>query len=221
MEVPEVRFATSGDVSIAFSVLGDGPFDLVFVSGWVLSVLGSAWDGRARDTLRRLASFSRRRGDAPHHYLGQPWRLFGRASRSWTTARSLPVPTGLCPREESNLRTRFRKPREHDHGVRLRDICAGSGAACTSVGLGVRTLLATSWPQDQPRSSGRGVSRYRARAFWIARGSRCFRYGVASVFFRPRVWRRMRRSSSVSRRSPGTSRAYIVNQIDARHTPSY
>jgi pimeloyl-ACP methyl ester carboxylesterase/class 3 adenylate cyclase len=59
MEAPEVRFARSGDVSIAFSVLGDGPFDLVFVSGWVLSVLGSAWDGPAADTLRRLASFSR------------------------------------------------------------------------------------------------------------------------------------------------------------------
>ena len=33
MEAPEVRFARSGEVSIAFSVLGDGPFDLVFVSG--------------------------------------------------------------------------------------------------------------------------------------------------------------------------------------------
>jgi pimeloyl-ACP methyl ester carboxylesterase len=31
----------------------------VFVSGWVLSVLGSAWEGPAAHTLSRLASFSR------------------------------------------------------------------------------------------------------------------------------------------------------------------
>jgi pimeloyl-ACP methyl ester carboxylesterase/class 3 adenylate cyclase len=59
MEAPEVRFAKSGDVNIGYSVVGDGPFDLVFVSGWVLSVLESAWEGPAADTLSRLASFSR------------------------------------------------------------------------------------------------------------------------------------------------------------------
>jgi class 3 adenylate cyclase len=46
-------------VSIAYSVVGDGPLDLVFVSGWVLSVLETAWDGPAADTLSRLASFAR------------------------------------------------------------------------------------------------------------------------------------------------------------------
>ena len=55
----EVRYAKSGDVSIAYSTVGDGPFDLVFVAGWVLSVFESAWDGPAADTLSRLASFSR------------------------------------------------------------------------------------------------------------------------------------------------------------------
>ncbi len=59
VEAPEVRYAKSGDVSIAYSVVGDGPFDLVFVSGWVLSVLESAWEGPAADALSRLASFSR------------------------------------------------------------------------------------------------------------------------------------------------------------------
>ncbi|MGQ0671110.1 MAG: adenylate/guanylate cyclase domain-containing protein [Actinomycetota bacterium] len=59
MEAPEARYAKSGDVSVAYSVVGDGPFDLVFVSGWVLSVLESAWEGPAADTLSRLASFSR------------------------------------------------------------------------------------------------------------------------------------------------------------------
>src|SRR6266511_1104135 len=45
MEGPEVRYAKSGDVNIAYAVLGDGPFDLVFVSGWVLSSLEFAWEG--------------------------------------------------------------------------------------------------------------------------------------------------------------------------------
>jgi class 3 adenylate cyclase/pimeloyl-ACP methyl ester carboxylesterase len=34
MERPETRYAKSGDVNIAFQVSGDGPFDLVFVSGF-------------------------------------------------------------------------------------------------------------------------------------------------------------------------------------------
>jgi class 3 adenylate cyclase len=59
MEAPEVRYARSGDVSIAYATVGDGPFDLVFVGGWVLSVFEAAWDGPAAETLSRLASFSR------------------------------------------------------------------------------------------------------------------------------------------------------------------
>ena len=59
VEAPEVRYAKSGDVSIAYATIGDGPFDVVFVAGWVLSAFGAAWDGPAADTLSRLASFSR------------------------------------------------------------------------------------------------------------------------------------------------------------------
>ncbi|HYU58203.1 MAG TPA: adenylate/guanylate cyclase domain-containing protein [Actinomycetota bacterium] len=59
MEAPEVRYAKSGDVNVAYGVVGDGPFDLVFVSGWVLSALEVAWDGPAAETVSRLASFSR------------------------------------------------------------------------------------------------------------------------------------------------------------------
>ena len=33
--IPPVRYARSGDVNIAYQVLGDGPLDLVFVMGWV------------------------------------------------------------------------------------------------------------------------------------------------------------------------------------------
>jgi pimeloyl-ACP methyl ester carboxylesterase len=59
VDAPEVRYVKSGDVSIAYGVIGDGPFDLVFVGGWVLTVFLSAWDGPAAETLSRLASFSR------------------------------------------------------------------------------------------------------------------------------------------------------------------
>ena len=57
MEAPEVRYAKSGDVSIAYSVVGDGPFDVVFVNGWVFSALEHAWEGPPADFFRRLASF--------------------------------------------------------------------------------------------------------------------------------------------------------------------
>ena len=59
MEAPEVHYAKSGDVNIAYAVVGEGPFDLVFISGWVLSVLEHAWEGITADLLGRLASFSR------------------------------------------------------------------------------------------------------------------------------------------------------------------
>ena len=35
VEVPDVQYAKSGDVNIAYQVTGDGPFDLVFVPGFV------------------------------------------------------------------------------------------------------------------------------------------------------------------------------------------
>ena len=56
---PETRYAKSGDVSIAYQVVGDGPLDLVLVPGFV-SHLDVDWDDpRHAHFLRRLASFSR------------------------------------------------------------------------------------------------------------------------------------------------------------------
>ena len=56
---PETRYAKSGDVSIAYQVVGDGPLDLVLVPGFV-SHLDIDWDDPAHARfLRRLASFSR------------------------------------------------------------------------------------------------------------------------------------------------------------------
>jgi pimeloyl-ACP methyl ester carboxylesterase/class 3 adenylate cyclase len=55
----ETRYARSGRVNIAYQVVGDGPFDLVYVPGWV-SNIEMMWHepGHAR-FLERLASFSR------------------------------------------------------------------------------------------------------------------------------------------------------------------
>jgi pimeloyl-ACP methyl ester carboxylesterase/class 3 adenylate cyclase len=56
---PETRYAKSGDVNIAYEVVGDGSLDLVYVSGWV-SNLELMWDEPQYERfLRRLASFSR------------------------------------------------------------------------------------------------------------------------------------------------------------------
>ncbi len=58
-EQPQTRYARSGTVSIAYQVVGDGPRDLVCVSGWV-SHLESGWDEPLLARFRgRLASFSR------------------------------------------------------------------------------------------------------------------------------------------------------------------
>jgi pimeloyl-ACP methyl ester carboxylesterase/class 3 adenylate cyclase len=56
---PETRYAKSGDVNIAYQVLGEGPHDLVFVPGFVSNVeLGWSVPGRA-EFLYALASFAR------------------------------------------------------------------------------------------------------------------------------------------------------------------
>jgi pimeloyl-ACP methyl ester carboxylesterase len=56
---PETRYAKSGDVNIAYQVVGEGPRDLILVPGW-MSNIEVFWDEPAvARFLRRLASFSR------------------------------------------------------------------------------------------------------------------------------------------------------------------
>ncbi|HKS79161.1 MAG TPA: alpha/beta hydrolase, partial [Gaiellaceae bacterium] len=56
---PETQYARSGDVNIAYQVVGEGPLDLVYVPGWVSNV-ELIWDEPAMaHFLERLASFSR------------------------------------------------------------------------------------------------------------------------------------------------------------------
>ena len=56
---PEVQYARNGDTALAYQVVGDGPVDVAFLTGFV-SNLDLAWDypPYAR-FLRRLAGFSR------------------------------------------------------------------------------------------------------------------------------------------------------------------
>jgi len=57
--VPDTHYARSGDVNIAYQVIGNGPIDVVFVMGWV-SHLEYFWrEPRFAAFLNRLASFSR------------------------------------------------------------------------------------------------------------------------------------------------------------------
>ena len=59
VDVPEIRYAKSGDVHIAYQVIGEAGPDLVFVMGWA-SHLDYSWEEPSfARFLRRLASFSR------------------------------------------------------------------------------------------------------------------------------------------------------------------
>lgn len=56
---PKTRYAKSGDLHIAYQVVGEGPFDLVYIPGWV-SHVELAWEEPLKARfLERLATFSR------------------------------------------------------------------------------------------------------------------------------------------------------------------
>src|SRR5258708_207180 len=59
MEIPETRYARSGDVNIAYQVFGAGALDLVYVPGWVSHVEETWDDPEHAAMLRRLCSFAR------------------------------------------------------------------------------------------------------------------------------------------------------------------
>jgi pimeloyl-ACP methyl ester carboxylesterase len=59
VERPETYYARSGDVSIAYQLVGDGPFDLVYVPGF-MSHVELRWTVPSfAESLRELAAFSR------------------------------------------------------------------------------------------------------------------------------------------------------------------
>jgi pimeloyl-ACP methyl ester carboxylesterase len=59
MEQPRTRYASSGETSIAYQVVGDKPFDLIWVPGWISNVEESWEVPEYAHFLYRLASFSR------------------------------------------------------------------------------------------------------------------------------------------------------------------
>ena len=59
VDVPDVQYARSGDVDIAYQVVGEGPRTLVFVQGWVSNIEWAWQEPSLARFLRRLASFSR------------------------------------------------------------------------------------------------------------------------------------------------------------------
>jgi pimeloyl-ACP methyl ester carboxylesterase len=56
---PETRYTKSGDVNIAYQVVGEGPFDLIWVPGWISNVEESWEVPEYAHFLQRLSSFSR------------------------------------------------------------------------------------------------------------------------------------------------------------------
>jgi pimeloyl-ACP methyl ester carboxylesterase len=59
MEVPETRYAKSGDVHVAYQVIGDGALNLVFVPGFVSNVEAIWENPDSAHFFSRLAAFSK------------------------------------------------------------------------------------------------------------------------------------------------------------------
>ncbi len=57
--IPQTQYARSGDASIAYQVVGDGPLDILFLTGWVTQI-EHLWEAPANQRfLERLAAFGR------------------------------------------------------------------------------------------------------------------------------------------------------------------
>ncbi len=84
---PRTRYAKSGELAIAYQMLGDGPQGLILIPPG-LSVMDAAWDEPALASFwRRLSSFTRlvvidKRGKP-----GYPiaWRVCQHSKIGWTT----------------------------------------------------------------------------------------------------------------------------------------
>jgi pimeloyl-ACP methyl ester carboxylesterase len=57
--VPSTRYARSGELNIAYQVVGSGPPDLVYIPGWVTNVEVMWEDPNLAGFMRKLSSFSR------------------------------------------------------------------------------------------------------------------------------------------------------------------
>jgi hypothetical protein len=77
---PETRYARSGDVNIAYQVVGDAPRDLVLVPGWVSNVEIFWEEPTCASTVKDLVAGSglRFQDRGPQSLKGVPgeWHLF-------------------------------------------------------------------------------------------------------------------------------------------------
>ena len=59
MQRPKTHYAKSGDINIAYQVIGNGPIDLIVVPGWI-SNLDLHWEMQGFEGwVQRLSSFCR------------------------------------------------------------------------------------------------------------------------------------------------------------------
>jgi class 3 adenylate cyclase len=59
VQIPDVQYARSGDVAVAYQIVGDGPIDLVFVRGSLADLLAAWEEPRFAQHVEGLASFAR------------------------------------------------------------------------------------------------------------------------------------------------------------------
>ena len=124
MHVPETRYAHSGNVSIAYQVVGDGPFDLVYVPPSV-SHVELAWEIPSLAAyFQRLASFSRlirfdKRGPGMSDRVGShpssrdSFFLRGFRARGFPSLPAVPA-SSLDGKEGVGLADRATRARNHD-----------------------------------------------------------------------------------------------------------
>jgi DNA-binding winged helix-turn-helix (wHTH) protein len=141
--MPRTRYTRSGEVNIAYQVLGDGPFDVVYVPGWITHLEYGWQQPRVAYFLRRLSSFARlilfdKRGTGLCQTGSQtilPWKT------AWTTcgpswirsALNVPRSSG-CPREGTCRSCSQRPIRAHPRSGGLRDLCQTGVVPRLSVG---------------------------------------------------------------------------------------
>jgi hypothetical protein len=119
--VPVTHYTKSGDVHLAFQVVGDGPIDLVLIHGGI-SHLEYQWENPSLTRfLNRLASFSRLITDRRFGSGMRGSRLSCPQGRQWPVAAFLdhgvkPAPLWpLCPRPPQPERLQW--PGSHDVSV--------------------------------------------------------------------------------------------------------
>ena len=156
----DIRYARNGDVSLAYQVTGDGPLDLVFVSGFV-SHQEVMWDDPSAARIAdRIGSFARlirydKRDQGLSDRLGRPPDARGehgrpargdgrgrlrarRAVRGLRGRADVPAVRGDLPRASDGARP-LRHLRPHGRGRRLRHRGAGraAGGARRDLGQGL------------------------------------------------------------------------------------